>query len=557
MIYDNRTSAGTLRELYLISDELLAAVEALLDQSVIHYEDINRDSSSAVFLGWNPHRWRPLNGPIGQRALGEARRLEDLWAELASKAICAGAPERKRDFEEPRTMLNQVLRRESGVSAGAPGSSVDAVRAMVADALNRQRRVLADLPTAHGEERRLLVPDTNALLYQPAVEEWRAADGPWTAVIVPQVIRELDSLKLGERPVAEVAETVIRRLKEYGRRGDTFSGVPLKHGVQLREVPVDANMSDTLSWLRPGHADDELLASVLELKWENLQATVVLVTRDRNLQNKARMARTSYVDVEDIAAPRPSRSVTKPRRDAEEAARTRLAGGLPFVAFKLGVPGPGITHAGRQSWTVQAAPLNIAEEFASRVLSPDAPKWFEEQATGLLKEPPSIPQRTLSPEAGARGFAVRREFTVPPKGSILLVVDAGGLVGTRYNIELTPDQERAILDPKRRQQRALALRAVEEEYLRPLVQSCADALGFLGADGPALIEVWAMGVGHFVVRTDGHVALNHEQDGWLNEGVLHMGGELSVPPSNDEVTRLIQRWGRELARAAGIPAWER
>ena len=75
----------------------------------------------------------------------------------------------------------------------------------------------------------------------------------------------------------------------------------------MREVPVDADMRNTLSWLRAGHEDDELLASVLELKWRDLSAEVVLVTRDRNLQNKARFARVDYVDVEDIAAPRPSR----------------------------------------------------------------------------------------------------------------------------------------------------------------------------------------------------------------------------------------------------------
>jgi hypothetical protein len=31
--------------------------------------------------------------------------------------------------------------------------------------------VLAELPTAHGEGGRFLVPDTNAMLYQPNVEE--------------------------------------------------------------------------------------------------------------------------------------------------------------------------------------------------------------------------------------------------------------------------------------------------------------------------------------------------------------------------------------------------
>lgn len=87
--------------------------------------------------------------------------------------------------------------------------------------------------------------------------------------------------------------------QEYARRGDTFSGVPLAPRLRLREVAVDADMTATLSWLRAQHGDDELLASVLELRWTDMSSVVALATRDRNLQNKARLARVPYVDVED------------------------------------------------------------------------------------------------------------------------------------------------------------------------------------------------------------------------------------------------------------------
>jgi hypothetical protein len=58
-------------------------------------------------------------------------------------------------------------------------------------------------------------------------------------------------------------------------------------------------MTDSLPWLRAGHGDDELLAGALELRCEDLNAVVALATRDRNLQNKARLARCPYLDVED------------------------------------------------------------------------------------------------------------------------------------------------------------------------------------------------------------------------------------------------------------------
>jgi predicted ribonuclease YlaK len=118
-------------------------------------------------------------------------------------------------------------------------------------------------------------------------------------VLVPQVLRELDALKM-RRDIGPKAESVIRRIKEYARRGDSFVGVPIAGAMQMREVAIDPVMSDTLPWLQAGHADDQLLASVLELRCEDLNAVVALATRDRNLQNKARLARCPYLDEDQL-----------------------------------------------------------------------------------------------------------------------------------------------------------------------------------------------------------------------------------------------------------------
>jgi predicted ribonuclease YlaK len=142
------------------------------------------------------------------------------------------------------------------------------------------------------------VPDTNALLFKPDFANWRPPSGAWTVVLVPQVLRELDALKM--RPgVGEKAASVVRRIKSYAGRGDTFVGVPLAGRLRLMEVAIDPDMTRTLSWLRGGHGDDELLASALELRWADLGAVVCLATLDRNLQNKARLARCPYWDVDD------------------------------------------------------------------------------------------------------------------------------------------------------------------------------------------------------------------------------------------------------------------
>jgi hypothetical protein len=38
--------------------------------------------------------------------------------------------------------------------------------------------------------------------------------------------------------------------------------------------------------------------------------------------------------------------------------------------------------------------------------------------------------------------------------------------------------------------------------------------------------------------------------------VIFMGGDLAVPASEDDIKNLVDGWVRELARGAGIPAWE-
>ncbi|HVM14410.1 MAG TPA: PIN domain-containing protein [Egibacteraceae bacterium] len=278
-------------------DEVRAAFDALLDHTQLRYDDINARSSGAFFVGWSPHRWGPPQEGA-QRYFGEARKAWEVLHELAGQAIRRSAPERARPLEETDNLLRRIIEQDD-TWAGAPGKSIDDIRQRVSESLQRLVDALGELPSAHRGGGRLLVPDTNALLFKPDLETWQPPDGAWTVVLVPQVVRELDALKLRRGDVGEKGASVIRRVKEYARRGDTFEGVPVAGSLRLREVAIDADMTDTLPWLRAGHGDDELLASVLELRCEDLNAVVALATRDRNLQNKARLARCPYIDVED------------------------------------------------------------------------------------------------------------------------------------------------------------------------------------------------------------------------------------------------------------------
>ncbi|MDQ6807074.1 MAG: hypothetical protein M3065_19420 [Actinomycetota bacterium] len=238
---------STLDELTGLADEIASALSDVLDHSEI-YEAIRNTPDSPAFIFGNPFAWRPVSREH-QPLIGKARRLLETWEALTSVAVRSVAPSRLEAFRDHAEILREVVDQCAGDRV--PSDSVVGVRNMLAQALQQQREMLADLPSAHGAAELLIVPDTNALVFQPALEEWRPTDGKWTVVLVPQVIRELDELKLRDKPVSEAANSFIRRLDEYGRRGDTFEGISVRPGVRLREVPIEADMTQAPAWLRP------------------------------------------------------------------------------------------------------------------------------------------------------------------------------------------------------------------------------------------------------------------------------------------------------------------
>jgi PIN domain len=240
-------------------DGVRAAVFRLLDHVRLRYYNPNDNVSGVVFIGFNPHRWDGLQDG-GQRSLGEARRSWDAFYELASQAVRMSAPERTSRLEKPAGLLRRVI--ELDEKQGAPAATVDQIRALVQDRLRDISKLLHELPSAHGDGGRLLVPDTNALLFKPELADWRPPEGEWTVVLVPQVLRELDAIKMRTNDVGKKADGVIRRIKEYARRGDSFVGVSIAVRLSMREVAIDPDMSETLSWLQAGHGDDEGLAPV-------------------------------------------------------------------------------------------------------------------------------------------------------------------------------------------------------------------------------------------------------------------------------------------------------
>ena len=274
----------------------MAVQHAFLEHCAIRYEDINA-GGGALFLGWNSHRWSPLTVDA-QGPLGRAREAtEDLELD-ARLSVLASEPGRLRALKDSLGLMFRVLE-QSDDTSGAPGSSIAAIGEGVTKCGVDVLDVIENLPSAHRAGGRLLVPDTNALAWAPDLTKW-VVENPATLVLVPRVVEELDDLKMRDGSIGEKAKKLIRQLDGFDARGNTLEGIKVAGKLSLREVALHPDPDLALDWLRLDHADDSILAAALELGRRDLRADVALVTRDRNMKNRARHAGLPVVSLTDL-----------------------------------------------------------------------------------------------------------------------------------------------------------------------------------------------------------------------------------------------------------------
>jgi len=146
----------------------------------------------------------------------------------------------------------------------------------------------------------ILVPDTNALLYNHQLDKWRFEfKHSFVLFFVPAVVSEIDFQKINHRneSVREKAISLTKQYKEYRSRGDIFEGVSIVKGhSMIAAAALEPDMNRSLPWLKSDNSDDKLLASSIEIMRQNPRKPVLLVTRDINLQNKCDYAKIPYIE---------------------------------------------------------------------------------------------------------------------------------------------------------------------------------------------------------------------------------------------------------------------
>lgn len=263
----------------------------LLNHSKIYYDP--QRNSELVIIGISDYSWKELNNEgkqIQNKLLKEYKKFIDLVLVLikdVSKIM-------KNEFEECSNEILSYAEQNQQVWV----KSTEEVLSKVLEYIDKQMEVVDSLYDPK-EGSLIMVPDTNALLSNPDIENWKFKDvTKFNLLLVPTVSSELDRLKVfhNNKNIREKCKKIIRKLNEYGRRGTLTEGVPvIKNKIWVRAIAVEPDFNNTLSWLDIQNNDDRILASFIEIMRFHPNSIIILVTNDLNLQNKAEFARIPWV----------------------------------------------------------------------------------------------------------------------------------------------------------------------------------------------------------------------------------------------------------------------
>lgn len=232
--------------------------------------------------------------------------------------------------------------------------------------------------------------------------------------------------------------------------------------------------------------------------------------------------------------------LAKRGKEARCNSRERLHS-LPYALEQIEATDPDRTRLDPRpqprQFVVRAAPLTRPEGFADRLLSIDFGRIAREASRDLFPgpDPPTPSLRTSDATFGQRGF----NFTTTQGGSAeraSVIADAGGVLITRTE---WPSAQSTSLWPE----------AVHASVL-PLLETLANLFRNLDTQGRALC--------HLLVRGYSAVNFTHQRagSGSLPNEDIEIGGEFTLPPDGDEFDTLVHQWVNELARSAGLEAWQ-
>jgi hypothetical protein len=265
--------------------------ELLFSYSSIYYW--NTDDGGLIIITPTPYAYKDLPNE-GKLLQSQIRKEYEDYYSLLSILLRDLPEEVKREL----SLLDRYLR-DAIEQRNTADKNIEEAYNEIEKAISNQITYLSSQydPT---DGNYLFIPDTNALLHNPEIESWNFPGiNCFVLVLLPTVLSELDEAKINHKNevVREKAEKIIRKIKEYRRRGNILDCVPIvNEKIYLTAIAVEPNMNGTLSWLEKNNHDDKIIASILEVMHDHPRSIITFVSRDINVQNKAQLACIPYAE---------------------------------------------------------------------------------------------------------------------------------------------------------------------------------------------------------------------------------------------------------------------
>lgn len=266
----------------------------LFEELILKHSKIYRwNEPDDLICSTHPYSWKELSNEGKQQ---QSRIFKGYlhFAERSKLLLLNQPPDYLASFDESKNEIIAIINQERTYL-----STLEEVLSEVCKNLDNQIKLLDNIYD-QSSGRIIYVPDTNALLTNPRIEQWRFADvSEFEIILTPTVLSELDKLKVTYKveSVREKAEGLIRQIKGFRGRGKLNDGVPLVNGIStLKSIAAEPNFNKTLSWLDSSNDDDRILASFIEVMKIYPNSPVIIVTNDINMQNKAEFAGIPFIE---------------------------------------------------------------------------------------------------------------------------------------------------------------------------------------------------------------------------------------------------------------------
>ena len=267
--------------------------DLLMNYSSIYFWNKNRPGDSIVIMSTSGDYAYEKLTEQGRQVQAELLEKYHRFYELVNVLLKNQPKDTLAELSESKKILLDIIEQQNNTWYKNTKEAFDEA----VQALKIQCNLLSRLyDPSEGEV--IFVPDTNALINNPNLESWTFLEYPQFSVfLLPTVLSELDLLKINHRndEVRNKSESLIRRIKEYRRRGKLTDGVTVIKGrIKIQSIAIEPDMKASLPWLVPDNRDDRILAGVIEVMRARPRSIVKAVSCDINFQNKAEFANIPF-----------------------------------------------------------------------------------------------------------------------------------------------------------------------------------------------------------------------------------------------------------------------